>query len=67
VSRKSWVSGDASGAGGAYARPQAWAFAGRGAIEFVDYLTEALDKTSDGSPGIVVLEARPSRRNERPN
>jgi hypothetical protein len=39
----------------------------RGAIEFVDYLTEALDKTSDGSPGIVVLEARPSRRNDRPN
>lgn len=40
---------------------------GRGAIEFVDYLTEALDKTSDGSPGIVVLEPRPSRRNDRPN
>ena len=40
---------------------------GAGAIGFVDYLTEALDKTSDGSPGIVVLEDRPSRRNDRPN
>src|SRR5687768_2408524 len=31
----------------------------RGAIEFVDYLTEALSKASGGPPGIVVLDGRP--------